>query len=617
MLSARCWKLAARRQARHKRGDLPSKARNAAVNEPPKTELSEIREVAEKNWWNSPSRQWNAFLREREEQVFLVLTLFIGTLVGMVVVAFILLTERFGARLYPAGGAAWRRLLVPVAGSAVMGYLLYRFFPDARGSGVPQTKAALYARGGRISLGTVFGKFFCTSATLASGIPLGREGPAVQVGAGIASVLGRWLGLSPEKIKALVPVGAAAAVAAAFNTPLAAVLFSLEEVVGDLHAPVLGSVVLASATSWAMLRLLLGNDPLFQVPQYQLVHPGELGIYAVLGVAGGFVSVTFTKLLLWMRARFLRLPRKTLWFQPVVGGLTVGVMGWFVPQLLGVGYKHVGEVLNGGMALRLMILLLALKLVAVATSYASGNAGGIFGPSLFLGAMLGGIVGNVAHGLFPNYSGTPGAYALVGMGTAFAGIVRAPMTSVVMIFELTRDYAVIVPLMISNLVSFFISAQCQKQPIYEVLAHQDGIHLPTAETRQQGVQRRVVHAMCEVTEVLSAEMTVQEALEKSKSSKFHAWPVCEERGVIGVISLQKLKRLNNDGLGSSRLSEFAVADNFPHVHSDHPLHLALDRMGTSQLDLLPVVSRANVHHLEGVVMLRDVLALYGVGSKES
>src|SRR5207302_10417125 len=151
-----------------------------------------------KTWLDASSQQWNAFLREREEQVFLVLTLLIGAIVGMVVVAFILLTERFGVRLYPAGGAAWRRLLVPVAGSAVMGYLLYRFFPDARGSGVPQTKAALYAREGRISLSTVFGKFFCTSATLASGIPLGREGPAVQVGAGIASVLGPKLVLRPE-----------------------------------------------------------------------------------------------------------------------------------------------------------------------------------------------------------------------------------------------------------------------------------------------------------------------------------------------------------------------------------------------------------------------------------
>src|SRR5881398_2817415 len=386
---------------------------------------------AAKSWWGASSQQWTAILRERDEQVFLVLTLLIGALVGAIVVAFILLTERFGARLYPGGGAAWRRLLVPLTGSLGMGYLLFRYFPEARGSGVPQTKAALFAREGRITLGTVVGKFFCTSATLASGIPLGREGPAVQVGAGLASVLGRKLGLRPEKVKALVPVGAAAAVAAAFNTPIAGVLFALEEVVGDLHAPLLGSVVLASATSWAMLRLLLGNNPLFHVPQYQLVNPAEFGIYAILGVAGGFVSVAFTKLLLWMRARFLRFPRKTVWFQPVAGGLTVGEMGWFVPQLLGVGYDHVGEALNGAMALKLMALLLVLKLVAVAVSYASGNAGGIFGPSLFLGAMLGGVVGNVANHFFPHTVGTPAAYALVGMGTAFAGIVRAPMTSVI------------------------------------------------------------------------------------------------------------------------------------------------------------------------------------------
>ena len=219
------------------------------------------------SWWRTPLLQRVERLRAREDQVFLVLALVIGALTGLVVVAFILVTERLGMRLYPAGGAAWRRVLFPVAGSLSIGYLLYRYFPDARGSGVPQTKAALFAREGFISLRTVLGKFFCTSATLASGIPLGREGPSVQVGGGIASVLGRFLGLSPEKVKALMPVGAAAAIAAAFNTPLAAVLFSLEEIMGDLHAPVLGSVVLASATSWVVLRLLLGNHPLFTVPQ--------------------------------------------------------------------------------------------------------------------------------------------------------------------------------------------------------------------------------------------------------------------------------------------------------------------------------------------------------------
>ena len=577
--------------------------------------MSESGQTTSESWWKTPLFRLEAKLQQREDQVFLVLALVIGALTGLAVVAFILLTERMGMRLYPAGGAPWRRLLFPVMGSLGIGYLLFRYFPNARGSGVPQTKAALFAGGGRITLRTVVGKFFCTSATLASGIPLGREGPSVQVGAGIGSVLGRRLGLRPEKVKALLPVGAAAAIAAAFNTPLAAVLFSLEEIVGDLHAPVIGAVVLASATSWVVLRLLLGNNPLFKVPQYQLVHPLELAIYAVLGVAGGLVSVTFTKLLLGMRERFLRFPKWTLWFQPLAGGLVVGLMGWFVPQVLGVGYGYVGDVLNGRMALNLMILLVVLKLLAVTTSYASGNAGGIFGPALFIGAMLGGTVGTFAHRLLPSYTATPGAYALVGMGAVFAGIVRAPMTSVVMIFEMTQDYAVIVPLMISNLVSLFISSRLQRQPIYEALAVQDGIHLPTAETRQLHGQRQILRAMRPLTESLPAELTVRGALQRAHSSKFRSWLVTDSSGVVGVISRVTLEReFTQDA--DQQLGKIVSALNFPHVHSDQSLDLALDRMGASQLDVLPVVSRANVHKLEGIVTLHDVLDSYGVSAHD-
>jgi chloride channel protein, CIC family len=565
-------------------------------------------------WWKVPARQWTALLQDREEQVFLVLTLLIGALVGLMAVAFIVLTEHVGKRLYPVGSPAWHRVLIPILGSLVMGYLLYRYFPDARGSGIPQTKAALYAREGRITAATAFGKFFCTSATLASGIPLGREGPTVQVGAGIASVLGRFLRLRPEKVKALIPVAAAAAIAAAFNTPLAAVLFALEEIVGDLHAPVLGSVVLASATSWAVLRLVLGNDPLFKVPQYQLVNPWEFLIYAVLGLAGGLVSVAFTKLLLNLRQRFFKFPRFTLPFQPVVGGILVAIMGWFVPQVLGVGYDYVGDVLNGRMLLRLMVLLLVLKLLSVTVAYASGNAGGIFGPSLFLGAMLGGAVGTVAHNIFPAHVATPGAYALVGMGTAFAGIIRAPMTSVVMIFETTRDYAVIVPLMISNLISFFISSRLQKQSIYEALALQDGIHLPTAETRDQDEQFRVALAMRPPAEVLSVDMLLQEALDAVRNSETTAWPVINSTGVVGVLTFGKLQQAAAIGAESpsAPLRDLLDGEAFPHLHSDHTLSTALERMGGAQVNALPVVNRGNIHKLEGIVTLKDVLALYGV-----
>jgi CIC family chloride channel protein len=552
-----------------------------------------------------------AELRQSEDQIVLVLALVIGALTGLAVVAFILLTERMGMRLYPVGGAPWRRLLFPVVGSLGIGYLLYRYFPDARGSGVPQTKAALFAREGRITLRTVLGKFLCTSATLASGIPLGREGPSVQVGGGIASVLGRLLGLRTELVKKLIPVGAAAAIAAAFNTPLAAVLFSLEEIMGDLHAPVMGAVVLASATAWMVLRMLLGNHPLFKVPQYQLVSPAEFAIYAVLGVAGGLVSVAFTKLLLGMRARFLRFPQNTVWFQPVAGGLLVGVVGWFVPQVLGVGYGFVGDALNGNMAFKMMLLLVVLKLLTVTTSYASGNAGGIFGPALFIGAMLGGTVGTVAHRLFPAYTATPGAYALVGMGAAFAGIVRAPMTSVLMIFEMTQDYAVIVPLMIANLVSLFIASRLQHEPIYEALAVQDGIHLPTSETRRRYGQRQVRKVMQTASQLLPAENTVREALERARSSASRTWLVTDRRGVIGVVNLAKLEQERAEG-ADKKVGDLVDALAFPHVHSDQGLDLALERMGANQIEILPVVSRADVHKLEGIVTLRDVLDAYGV-----
>jgi len=565
-----------------------------------------------KSWWSMKTSQWVAFAGEREEQVFLVLTLLIGALVGLSVVAFIVLTERVGATLDPAGIAKWRRLLVPAAGSLAMGYLLYRFFPDARGSGVPQTKAALFAREGKITLSTVLGKFFCTSATLASGIPLGREGPAVQVGAGIASVLGRTLGLRPEKVKALIPVGAAAAIAAAFNTPLAAVLFALEEVVSDLHAPVLGSVVLASATSWGVLRLLLGNDPLFKVPQYQLVNPWELVVYAILGLAGGLVSVAFTQLLLRLRKWFLRQPRKTVWFQPLAGGLLVGATGWFMPQVMGVGYRYVGDALNDNIAVKVMVILLVLKLVATAVSYASGNAGGIFGPSLFMGAMLGGAVGGLAHHFFPGYVATPGAYALVGMGTAFAGVIRAPMTSVVMIFEITRDYAVIVPLMISNLVSYFISSRLQREPIYEQLADQDGIHLPRAKSRQRERQRQIIQAMRPATEFLDAGEPVPSALEKTGASGYRTWLVRDPSGIIGILNRDQMLAATQDGESVKKVRDLVTEPEFPHVHADQPFDEALARMGSSHTDMLPVVSRANVHEVLGVVRLQDVLHFYGL-----
>ena len=560
-------------------------------------------------------------LRRKEDRLALLLSLVVGALVGLVVVAFILLTGRLTALMYPAGGSGWRRILVPTLGSLATGYLLFKYFPLARGSGIPQARAALFIHDGRISLRSVVGKFVCCSISLASGIPLGREGPSVYIGSGLASVIARRLGLSRAQIRSLIPVGGAAALAAAFNTPIAAVLFTLEEIIGDLHAPVLGSIVLASAASWMVLHLVLGDNPLFHVAGYHLVSPAELGAYVVLGIVVGLSSVAFVKLLLWLRARFARMPRATLWIQPVAGGLTVGLLGYFVPQVLGVGYDQVERVLNGDIVLKAVVILAVLKIIATSVAYASGNAGGVFGPSLFIGSMVGASVGAVAHQLFPGSTAGPGAYALVGMGAAFAGIIRTPLTSVIMIFELTRDYTIIVPLMISNLIAFYISQKLQKVPIYEALARQDGLHLPSRTSDALSEVLRVSNAIREAPDSLTPEMTVSDAAERVKDSIFESWPVADELGLVGLVRTRHIAAAMEQGrlemtierlMQIARRSDGDRSVDLPHVHNDQPLSRALARMRDNGHKVLPVVSRANARIMLGVVTLADILKAYGV-----
>lgn len=552
---------------------------------------------------------WTGF-RSREDQVAIILSLVIGVIVGLTVVAFILLTGRLAARMYPPGGAIWRILLIPIGGALLTGYLLFRYFPNARGSGIPQAKFALFIQDGYISLRTVLGKFLCCSISLASGMALGREGPSVQMGAGIASVIGRRFGLGKTNVKALLPVGCSAALAAAFNTPIAAVLFSLEEILGDLHAPVLASVVLSSATSWMVLHLILGDQPLFHVPAYQLVHPLEFGIYAILGVVGGIASLCFVKLLLNLRVWFRQLPRSTVWLQPTAGGVLMGVFGLFMPEVLGVGYDYVDRVLNGDFPLKAVALLALMKIIATPVCYSSGNAGGIFGPSLFIGAMVGGTVGSVAHTLLPALTADPGAYALVGMGTAFAGIVRTPLTSVIMIFEMTRDYSIIVPLMISNLISFFISQQFQHEPIYEALALQEGVYLPTGESREELAGIRVSEVMHGDAEPLPADTDVDAARSYLQKENTNSWPVGDRKRVQAVISIHQIE--NKEPAPKTLRDLIKNNGEYPYVHSDHPLSHALERMGASGVDTVPVVSRADIHQMYGIVTLSDILATYGV-----
>lgn len=417
-------------------------------------------------------------LRLRENQVFVLLTIVIGVLAGLAAVLFTLSIDLVSKGLFGLEPSPERRFLVPALMSLLTGALLAKVFPAVRGSGVPQTKAAYHLSNGIIPARVPIGKFITGVLCVGSGHSMGREGPSVQIGAGLASTIGRWLDLSPARVRDLVPVGAAGALSAAFNTPVAAVLFALEEIIGDMNASLLGSTVVASVASVIVARSILGDEPLFHVPTYQLVHPAELAAYALLGVIGGIVSVLFCKGLLSLRTMFQRMPARTRLLQPAMGGLAIGVLLVAQPAISGVGYEFVDQALNGDLVFGTMIGLCLLKATATIVSYASGNAGGIFAPSLYIGAMAGGAVGMLVQAYAPFPTAAPGAYALVGMGTLFAGIIRAPMTSVFMIFEITQDYHILVPLMVANMLSLMISKRYQPDPVYHALLRQDNVHLP-------------------------------------------------------------------------------------------------------------------------------------------
>ena len=537
-------------------------------------------------------------LRLRENQIFLILAILIGILSGLAAVLFTLAIKGTTYLLFGVSPSAVRYILVPTLVSFVAGFLLKRFFPEARGSGVPQVEAAYHLQDGYVPGRVAFGKFLTGVMCIGCGHSMGREGPSVQIAAGMASTIGRWFRLSPARARSLVPVAAAAALAGAFNTPVAAVLFALEEIIGDMNAPLIGSAVLASVSAVIVERSVLGNSPVFHVPQYRLVSPEELIAYLLLGVAGGVVSLAFCKGLLRARELFLKMPTRTYLFQPAVGGLIIGVILIFFPQVMGVGYEIVNQALNGGLLLKTMLVLCAVKLVATIVSYSSGNAGGIFSPTLYLGAMTGGAIGMIVHrlALFP--AGDPGAYALVGMGAVFAGIIRAPMTSVFMIFELTQDYQVFVPLMVANMISFAISRQFQPTPLYRALLEQDHVHLPGAAARATTPSRRAREVMTSDFTMISPNTSVASAADAASATSAKCFLVGDDGTVDGLITRDQIEREKSNN-ADAPVHNFIIS-KFGHVHPDHSLEVVIDRLGESP-GLLPVVSRSNSQHVVGVI----------------
>jgi len=563
-------------------------------------------------WMNEHSarRLWRAVFRE--ERFFLVLSVFIGVFAGLAVVCF-----RFAidwSRLYLLGTGAvltpTRLLLAPTLAGLVIAVLVIHFFPATRGSGVNQTKAALYVYNGQIPFRTAVGKFITAALAIGAGHSLGPEDPSLQIGACLASVFGRQMRLSRDRMRLLAPVGAAAGLAAAFNAPISAVLFVIEEVIGRWTAGILGSVVASAVSAVVVMRWFLGSESMFRIPAVELRHPSELIAYAALGVVGGVASVVFASGIATFRPKCKALPPWTQYFQPAIAGLLIGVIAVMgAPQVMGAGYEYIDQAMHGQFTWQFLGILAGLKILATLLSFVSGTPGGMFAPTLFIGAMLGGAVAGVQHLFVPQLTGSVATYALVGMGVLFAGFLRAPMTSVFMVLEVSGNYSIIVPVIVANTFAYVISRALQPIPIFDLLTRQDGLELPSMEEQREEGILHVEDAMQPVEgAVLDAGDTVEKALSEVGDRGGEDLLVRLRPGGWSTVTRQRLRAMAMEGKGGANLGSVLPVQSIPYLHPDHPLDSALRYV--DRWPIVPVVSRADIRRLEGVVTERDVLARY-------
>jgi CIC family chloride channel protein len=549
-----------------------------------------------------------------EERFFLLLSIFIGLYAGLAVVCFRLSIEWTRILLLgPSAESSGLRLIIaPAITGLVVAVLVMKVFPAVRGSGVNQTKSALYIYNGYIPFRTAVGKFICSALAIGSGQSLGPEDPSLQIGATIASALGRRLRLSREKVRLIAPVGAAAGLAAAFNAPISAVLFVIEEVIGRWSAAILGSIVLSAVSSVVVARFFLGSQPLFRIPPVSLISTEELLAYTVLGVIGGIASIVFARLIGWLRPKLKGLPRRTQYLQPAIAGLIIGAIGYIgFPQVMGAGYEYMDQAMHSQFTIQTLLILAGLKIIATTLSFTSGAPGGMFAPTLFIGAMLGAAVGGIEHNLLPNLTGSVGTYALVGMGVLFAAFLRAPLTSVFMVLEVSGNYSIILPVIVANTIAYLVSRSLQPTPIFEVLTRQDGLMLPSMEEQREEELLRVEDAMRAYTgPTLEAEELANAAAERASSS---SEPVLLVRSNSGYWYTFRSDELRSAPAGST-ISELAQ-EPLPILFPDTPLEAALRSLRGHEL--LPVVHRADQKKIEGVLTLELILRAYRKTSREN
>jgi len=506
-------------------------------------------------------------------------------------------------------GSGWV-ILVPIIGGLISGPMIAYWAIEAKGHGVPEVMQAIIMKGGRIRPRVAVVKSLASAVCIGTGGSAGREGPIVQVGAALGSTAAQLLGLGTERSITLVACGAAAGIAATFNAPIAGVIFAMEVILGEFTTHYFGTVVVAAVAASIVSRQFLGNTPAFAVPTYSLVSAWEIPLYAVLGILSALVGWGFVGVLYYLEDRFDFWHFPTA-LKPAVGAVAVGLTGLLFPQALGAGLRPIEQSLNGDLVWTLMLMLVVAKLIATSFTLGSGNSGGIFSPSLYMGAMLGGAFGYGAHVLFPSVTANPGAYALVGMASVFAASAHAPLTAFLIVFEMSGDYRLILPLMVTVGLSTVLSQYMRRHSIYTLKLVRKGI--PLERDRDIDIMKglTVSEVMTQKPDVVRAEMNVKELADTFVRTRHHGFPVLDKKDcLLGVVTVQDLERVtgqtSSDNLTVADITERDIVTAYP----NDPLSKALRKMSERDFGRMPVVDPAQPTHLVGLLRRTDIVRAY-------
>ena len=502
--------------------------------------------------------------------------------------------------------------LMPMVGGCFIG-LICKFFPNAvKENGVHKVMYAVALNDGKVRKRTITTCAVTSSITIGSGGSAGREGPTVQIGAAVGSALGQWLHLSTERMRVLVGCGAAAGIAASFNAPLAGVLFALEIILGDFTIHTFSPIIIASVIGTVTGRALEGNEVTFNVPVHELVHPTEIIFYLALGMLCGIVARLFTFTYFYTQALFEEKINIPNYLKPALGGFIVGMISIVLPQILGNGYDFMEQALTGQMFWGLAFILVFMKIMCTSITLGSGGMGGVFAPSLFVGAMLGTAFGSSVHGVFPTLTASPETYSVVGMGAVAGAVMQAPLTNILMLFELTNDYTLILPIMVSCIAASYTYQRFTKHSIYVQYLLNKGINIRHGREVSIMNSVKVRDVMSTEFTTIAQEMPFRKILETISYSKNFYFPVLDNKGdMTGILSFSDIREMMfeeqlGDLLVAGELSTHKVQVLTP----EQNLNEAMEIFSQLDVDQLPVVRNDDKAKVIGMLTRGDVMAAY-------